>query len=339
MQFLGLIWILARAFFAQRTNLAIENLALRQQLAVLSRNTKRPRLRKRDQLFWMAISRLWPKWQSALHIVQPETVIKWHKQGFKMFWRWKSRHKTGRPPICREIRDLIRQISRENPTWGAPRIKAELRLLGYDVAESTVAKYRIKPVKPPSQTWRTFLKNHAEQIVACDFLTVPTVTFRQLYVFVILHHSSRRVLHINVTANPTSAWTARQIRQAFPYESSPRFLLRDNDSIYGSEFQRTVELLDIQEVRTAYRSPWQNAYAERAIGSIRRECLDRLMVLNEKGLRRILDQYVCYYNKYRCHQSLGGNAPQPRELDPPENGRITSTCILGGLHHTYRRAG
>ena len=332
MRWLCLFWTFVRVFFAHRANLAMENLALRQQLSVLSRKTARPRLRNRDRFFWTAISKLWPNWRSALLIVQPETVVKWHRQGFRLFWRWKSRRNSGRPRINCEVRDLIRRLSRENPRWGVPRIKSELALLGYTVAESTVAKYIIRQPKPPSQTWRTFLANHANQIVACDFFTVPTVTFRALYVFVLLRHNDRRILHVNVTRNPTADWTARQIVQAFPYNSAPRFLLRDNDSLYGSEFRRTVEFTGIEEVCTAYRSPWQNTYVERVIGSFRRECLDRLIVLNENGLRKILDRYVRYYNEHRCHQS-------PRKPDPPANGRLVSTPILGGLHHTYRRAG
>ncbi len=327
------------AFLICRTNLAMENLALRQQLAILNRKTARPHLRNRDRFFWVAISKLWPNWRSALLIVQPDTVVKWHRQGFRLFWRWKSRRKGGRPLVDREVRQLIRRLSRENPIWGMPRIQFELALLGHNVAESTVAKYMVRHSKPPSQSWRMFLKNHANQIVACDFFTVPTVTFRTLYVFVLLRHNDRRILHVNLTRNPTADWTARQIVQAFPYDSAPRFLLRDNDGIYGSQFRQTVESMGIEEIRTAFRSPWQNAYVERVIGSIRRECLDRLIVLNENGLRKILDEYVCYYNEHRCHQSLKGNAPLPRRPDPPSNGRLVSTPILGGLHHTYRRAG
>ncbi len=339
MRWYCLLWIFVRAFFARRANLTMENLALRQQLAIFNRKAARPRLRNRDRLIWVAISKLWPHWRSALLIVQPETIVKWHLQGFRLYWKWKSHHKGGRSRIDREVRDLIRRLSTENRNWGVPRVKAELALLGYDVAESTVARYMIRLPRPPSQTWRTFLSNHANQIVACDFFTVPTVTFRVLYVFVLLRHSDRKILHINVTAKPTSAWTAQQIRQAFPYDSAPNYLLRDNDSIYGHTFQRQVAAMGIKEVRTAYRSPWQNAYVERVIGSIRRECLDRLIVLNENSLRKILDEYVCYYNKHRCHQSLAGNAPLPRKPDPPKNGSLLATPVLGGLHHTYRRAG
>lgn len=334
-----LLWTLLRALLARRVNLAMENLALRQQLAILNRKTARPRLRNRDRFFWVWLSKLWPHWRSALLIVQPDTVVKWQRQGFRLYWRWKSRRKGGRPRIDQEVRDLIRRLSRENPRWGTPRIQSELALLGYEVAESTVATYMIKQPKPPSQTWRTFLTNHANQIVACDFFIVPTVTFRVLYVFVLLRHKDRRILHVNVTPNPTADWTVLQIVQAFPYDSAPRFLLRDNDGIYGANFRQTVESLGIQEVRTAFRSLWQNPYVERVIGSIRRECLDRLIVLNESGLRKILDEYVRYYNEHRCHQSLASNAPLPRKPDPPANGRLLSTPVLGGLHHTYRRAG
>ena len=212
MRWYCLFWTLTRAFLVSRTNLAIENLALRQQLAILNRKTVRPRLRNRDRFFWVWLSKRWPHWRSALLIVQPESVVKWHRQGFRLYWRRKSRRKGGRPRVDREVRNLIHRLSRENPNWGVPRIKSEISLLGYDVAESTVAKYIIRQPKPPSQTWRTFLANHANQIVACDFFTVPTVTFRVLYVFVVLHHNSRKLVHFNVTVHPTAAWTAQQIR-------------------------------------------------------------------------------------------------------------------------------
>ncbi len=239
--------LFVRGFFAGRAALIAENLALRQQLAILQRSAKRPRLRRRDRVFWVWLSRLWSRWRSSLIIVQPETVMKWHRQGFRLYWRWKSRKgKTGRPNIASEIRSLIRRMSRENPTWGVPRIQSELRLLGYTVAESTVAKYIIRRPKPPSQTWRTFLKNHADQIAcgehcrtaAIDFFTVPTATFRVLYCFVVLWHDQRRVAHFNVTRNPTAEWTARQITEAFPYDQAPRYLLRDRDSIYGQHFRQ-----------------------------------------------------------------------------------------------------
>ena len=239
MGILKAVLVLLRAMLVAKVHLAVENLALRQQLAVYKQSIKRPKLRLRDRVFWVWLSRLWPNWRSALAIVQPETVIKWHRMGFKRYWRWKSRAgKPGRPCIEREIRDLIRRMSRENPTWGAPRIQSELALLGHDVVEATVAKYMVRPQKPPSQTWRTFLDNHVPDIAACDFFTIPTVTFRVLYVFIVLRHDRRQVVHFNVTTNPHAAWTAQQIVDAFPYEEAPRFLIRDRDGIYGDYFKK-----------------------------------------------------------------------------------------------------
>ena len=227
------IHLLVRAFLISRLSLAAENLALRQQVAVYQHTVKRPKLRKRDRIFWVWLSRLWSNWRSALAIVQPETVIKWHRQGFKLYWRRKSRaRKPGRPPIQRELRDLIRRMSLENPLWGAPRILSELLLLGYQTAERTVAKYLVRTRKPPSQTWRTFLANHVPDIAACDFFTVPAVTFRVLCVFIVLRHDRRQVIHFNVTDHPYAEWAAQQIIDAFPYEEAPRFLLRDRDGIY-----------------------------------------------------------------------------------------------------------
>jgi transposase InsO family protein len=335
-----LIRILLQALLANRAALAMENLALRQQLAVLERSVKRPTLRQRDRLFWFWLSRLWNGWRSALLIVKPKTVIKWHRQGFRLDWRWKSRcRKPGRPKIKREIRDLIRRMSRENPIWGVLGIQAELRLLGHDVAESTIAQYIDRTSKPPSPTWRTFLKNHAAQIAAIDFFTVPAVTFTIPYCFVILRHSDRKILHVNVTAHPIAEWTAHQVVQAFPYDSAPRFLLRDNDSIYSDEFHSRVTHMGIEQVATAYRAPWQNGYVERVIGSIRRECLDPMIIFSENHLRCILDEYVEYCNHARTHRSLDDNSPVPREVEPPENGRVVPTSYLGGLHHRYRRTG
>jgi putative transposase len=231
------LYHILRGLLVPRLVLVTENLALRQQLLVLHRSSNRPRLRNRDRMFWIALSQLWRDWRSILVIVKPETVIKWHRQGFKCYWRWKSRSdRVGRPKIDKEIRDLIRRMSRQNPLWGVPRIQAELHLLGYEIAESTVAKYRGRSRQPPSQTWKSFLRNHAGQIVAIDFFTVPTVTFNVLYGFVVLLHDRRQVVHFNVTAHPTALWTAQQIIEAFPEETAPRFLLRDRDQIYGDIF-------------------------------------------------------------------------------------------------------
>ncbi len=235
------------AFFRDRLDLAVENIALRQQLAVLKRSARRPRLRPWDRVFWVWLSRVWKSWRSCLLLVQPETVIGWHRKGFRLYWQRKSRRRhMGRPRVARELRDLIRRISMENSTWGAPRIQSELALLGYDVAESTVAKYMARRRKPPSQTWRTFLNNHVECLSAIDFFTVPTATFRVLSCFVVLCHDRRRVVHFNVTAHPTERWTAQQIVEAFPYDSAPRHLIRDRDSIYSDMFGRRVQGMGIE---------------------------------------------------------------------------------------------
>lgn len=327
-----------RSLFFSRISLATEILVLRQQLLVLNRTVKRPNLLPRDRLFWVCLSRLWKDWRDALIIVKPDTVIKWHREGFRLYWRWKSKAPIGRPPIDKEIRELIRRISRENPLWGAPRIQSELRLLGLNVTEKTVAKYRVKHAKPPSQTWKTFLANHANQIAAVDFFTIPTINFRVLYCFIVLLHGRRKVVHFNVTTNPTAQWAAQQIIEAFPDDTSPRYLLRDRDSIYGAEFRSRVKGMRIDEVVTAPHSPFQNPYAERVIGSIRRECLDHLIVLNEDHLRRILRSYFNYYHDSRPHQSLERNSPTPREIEPPSQGKIIAIPQVGGLHHRYRRA-
>jgi putative transposase len=280
-----------RSLFVSRLSLAAEILVLLQQLLVLNRSLKRPKLRRRDRLFWVCLSRLWKDWRDALIIVKPDTVIKWHREGFRLYWRWKSKTPIGRPPIDKEIRELIRRISRENPLWGVPRIQSELRLLGFNVTEKTVAKYRVKRAKPPSQTWKTFLANHVNQIAAIDFFTIPTINFRVLYCFIVLLHGRRKIVHFNVTEHPTAEWTAQQIIEAFPDDTAPRYLLRDRDSIYGAEFRSRVKGMQIEEVVTAPHSSFQNPYAERVIGSIRRECLDHLIVLNEDHLRRILQAY------------------------------------------------
>jgi len=334
---LRIILLLFRSLFRDRSQLALENLALRQQLAILRHKAPRPRLRRADRAFWVSLARVWNQWRSALILVKPETVLRWHRLGFRYFWRWKSR---GRPCVSSEVILLIRRMSRENPLWGAPRIRSELLLLGYDVAEATVAKHMTRRGRrPPSQTWRTFLRNHLRTTAACDFFVVPTATFRLLFCFVILSHDRRRIVHFNVTAHPTAAWTAQQIVEAFPGEKTePRYLLRDRDSIYSDWFRHRVSRLGIKEIVTAPQSPWQNPYAERVIGSIRRECLDHLIVLGENQLRQILRGYVRYYNESRPHLSLERNAPAPRSIEPPALGAVVAVPQVGGLHHLYTRA-
>jgi len=278
------------SMFRSRAGLELENLALRHQIGVLKRSARRrPKLTATDRLFWVFLSRVWGDWRSALDIVKPATAIAWHRKGFRLLWTWKIRHgQAGRPAVSGEVRDLIRKMSRENPLWGAPHIHGELLKLGIEISETSVAKYMLRHRKPPSQTWRTFLNNHARNLVSIDFFTVPTIRFQVLYVFLGLAHARRHVVHFNVTAHPTAEWTAQQLREAFPFDQIPRYLLRDRDKIFGATFRAQVKDLQIAEVLSAPRSPWQRAYVERVIGSIRRECLDHVIVFGEASLRRTL---------------------------------------------------
>ena len=328
-----------RDSFRTRAGLQAEVLALRHQLLVLQRRNQKRRLQLSafDRLLWVWLSRIWPDWKSALRIVKPETVIAWHRRGFRLYWCWKSRPRHGRPPVTTEVRELIRRISAANPGWGAPRIHGELGKLGINVSETTVAKYMVRHRHPQSQTWRTFLSNHVKELVSADFFVVPTATFRLLFVFVILSHDRRRPVHFAVTSHPTAEWTAQQLLQAFPWDTAPRYLLRDRDGNYGKVFRETALGLGIKEVLCAPRSPWQNAYAERLIGSIRRECLDHVIVLHETGLRRVLRSYFEYYAHSRTHLSLEKDTPIPRAVQPPEFGKVVELREVGGLHHRYER--
>ncbi len=333
------LWTFLRALSLGSAAIALENVALRHQLAVLQRSVRRPRLSRWDRILWVWLPRLWTRWRSSLVIVQPATVLAWHRQGFRLYWRWRSTaNRVGRPRLGAEIRQLIHRMARENPTWGRRRIQAELALLGYEVAELTVTKSMHRASPRPSPTWRVFLAALARAIVAVDFFLVPTLAFRLLSVFVVLRHDRRELLHVNVTDHPTAVWTARQIIEAFPDDSAPRFLLRDRDAIYGKEFARRVKSMGIREVLTAPRAPWQNPFVERVIGSIRRECLDHFLILSEAHLRRLLHAYAAYYNTTRPHQSLDGNSPHPRAVEPPPCGRIIAIPEVGGLHHRYQRA-
>jgi putative transposase len=325
--------------FQSRLSLQVEILALRHQLAVYQRTCARPRLRPADRILWAWLSRAWSAWREALVIVKPETVIAWRRRSFRHYWARLSRPgRPGRPSIPREIRDLIRRMSSANPLWGAPRIVGELAKIGIGLPKSTVAKYMVRRRKPPSATWRAFLKNHVKDIIAVDFFIVPTVKNQILFVFLVLAHHRRRVLHFNVTANPTAEWTAQQIVEACPWDEVPRFLLRDRDHIYAEHFCRRVRNMGIEEVVIAARSPWQNPFVERLVGSIRRECLDHVIVLNERHLKRILTCYFDYCHRWRCHQSLEMDCPYPREVHPVGQGRVVETSHLGGLHHHYERA-
>lgn len=318
--------------------LAFENLALRQQLVVLKRHCPRVRLRKADRFFWIWLSRVWRNWRDALAIVRPETVVAWHRKGFRLFWTWISRRKRrGRPEVSSEIRALIRKMTEANPLWGAPRIHGELLKLGIDISERTVSRLMPKRRKPPSQTWKAFLENHVKELVSIDFFTVPTARFRVLFVLVVLAHHRRRVVHFNVTENPTAAWTAQQIVEAFPEDAVPRYLLRDRDKIYGQSFRDRLRGMGINEVMIAPQSPWQNAFAERLVGSIRRECLDHVIILGERHLRNILKSYFDYYEHTRTHMSLSKDAPWPHAVEPPELGHVVQVPQVGGLHHRYQR--
>ena len=262
-------------------------------------------------MLWSLLSRFWPGWRRALVLVQPETVIRWHHRGFRLYWRWKSRsRRPGRPSIEVEIRDLILEMHRANPAWGAPRIHGELIKVGFRLAQSTVSKYLPRHRKPPSQSWRTFLRNHLREAIAIDFAVVSTVRFRLLYVFVVLGLERRRLLHVHVTAHPTAVWTAQQMIEALPEETRLRYVIRHRDAIYGTEFQRRVADMGLVEVPIAPRSPWQNCYAERFVGSLRRECLDHVIALNERQVYRIVSSYARYYNRARTHLALAKDAPR-----------------------------
>jgi len=317
---------------------ALENLALRQQLAVYKQMVTRPKLLSSDRLFWVALSRVWAGWRQALVIVSPNTVLRWQRRRFREYWaRVSARPAAGRPRVSRQIRALVVRMAQANPLWGAPRIHGELQKLGIDVAERTVSRLLPKRRSPPSQTWRTFLTNHVRNLVSVDFFTVPTARLRVLFVFVVLAHDRRRVLHFNVTEHPTAAWTAQQIVDAFPDDSAPSYLLRDRDSVYGHVFRQRVKRLGVGEVLTAPQSPWQNPFAERLIGSIRRECLNHVLILGERHLRRTLARYFAYYHRARTHLSLAKDAPHGRPIERPELGRVIPIREVGGLHHRYVR--
>ena len=326
------------SLFRSRASLCLEHLALRHQLAVYKQTVHRPRLRWTDRVFWGWLSRLWRGWLDTLIFVQPRTVIAWQRQRFRDHWRQLSQPGTpGRPTIAKEVRELIHRMWQTNPTWGAPRIVGELHKLGIDVTKSTVEKYRRRPPKPPSPTWKSFLTNHVQDLVALDFFVVPTVRHKVLFVLVILAHHRRRVVHFNVTKHPTAEWTAQQVIEAFPWNEAPRYLLRDRDSIYGASFRQRVCNMGIKEVVIAPRSPWQNPYVERLIGSIRRECLAHVIVLHARHLRRLLTEYFRYYHHWRTHRALDMDCPVARPVQRPAVGSIREVPEVGGLHHHYER--
>ena len=279
------------------------------------------------------MTKLWPSLLGAIRVVKPDTVLRWHRAGFKVYWRWKSQNRAGRPKIDRGLRDLIRRMSRENPLWGAPRIHGELLMLGFEVAQSTVSKYMARPPKPPSQTWKTFLRNHTDAIAAIDMCVVPTLTFERLYVLLVLGHGRRQLLWFEVTRHPTAEWLARQITEAFPWASAPTYLLRDNDRAYGHVFKSRVRAMGIRDRPISPGSPWQNGYVERWIGTLRHECLDHLLIFGEAHLRKVLTLYASYYNQARTHMALQKDAPLQRAVQ--RSGSIAAIPVLAGLHHQY----
>jgi transposase InsO family protein len=325
-------------WFRSRLSLQLELIALRHQVTVYKQSVSRPTLRPADRLLWVWLSRLWPAWQQALEFVQPRTVIAWQNKRFRDYWRRLSQTgKPGRPSLSTEVIDLIRDMWHSNPTWGSPRIVGELHKIGIDVAKSTVETYRPRDRKPSSPMWKAFLNNHVKDLVSCDFFTVPTATGKVLFVFIMLAHDRRRIVHLNITEHPTAQWTAQQIVDAFPWDTAPRYLLRDRDSIYGAAFQNRVGNLGIEEVKIAPQSPWQNPYCERVIGSIRRECLNDVIVVNERHLRRVLRSYVDYYHHWRLHRSLEMDTPIPRAMQPAAVGLVRKVPEVGGFHHHYER--
>jgi len=321
----------------------LENLAYSQQVAVFKHETPLPRLTNRDRAFWALLSGFHESWRDILHIVKPATVIAWRRSLFRNFWRAVSRagrrKKPGRKPAPRDLREIIRRMARENPTWGAPRIHGELVMQGHRVSERTVARY-MPPREPDPdrrQRWMTFLRNHMHEIAAMDFFTVPTASFRVLYCLFIIDHGRRKIMHFNITENPSAEWVKNQIRHTFDGEGPHRFMIHDGDKIFNRDVRDFLRMCGLRSVRTAFRSPWQNGTAERWVGSVRRDLLDHVVVLNERHLHRLLKEYVEYYNNWRTHLALGKDAPCSRTVRrrPSINARLVSIPVLGGLHHRY----
>jgi transposase InsO family protein len=325
------------AFFRTRKKQAIVELALRQQLATYARARTRPRLTSLDRAFWVALHRLWPRWKEVLVIVKPETVIRWHRKGFRLYWRALSRRGPGRPCVPQEVRELIRRLAFENG-WRARKIQGELSKLGFTISLATVSRYLPKRLPDPGsrQRWTTFLRNHQDAIAAMDFCVVPTVSFQLFYVWFVIDHGRRRLIHFNVTTHPSARWVIQQLREAFPSDRTPRYLLLDRDSIFSAEVVAAIRGFGIDPVRTAYRSPWQNPIAERWVGTCRRELLDHVIVFGERHLRRLLADYVAYYNAERVHTRLE-DSPDGRPIEPRPSpaASVVGLPRVGGLHHRY----
>lgn len=338
LEYLLLLVALLGAALRRHSDLVTENLLLRQQLTVMTRPTrKRPRLCRRDRLFWVLVRSLRCDWRRHLRLVQPETVIGWHRRGWQLFWRWRSRARLGRPRLSAEVRELIVTIARENPRWGSERIRGELLKLGIMVSKRSIQRYRRRgTAHRPSQTWRTFLANHARAIWAADLCTVQTLTFETLYVLVLIAPGRRELVHVAVTAHPAAAWAWRQLVEATAWGRRPRALLRDRDSVFGGDFGSRLAGLGVEQLLTPVCAPRANAVAERLVGTLRRECLDHLIVLNERHLRAVLAEFGAFYNGARPHRTLALDTPLPTVRSPA--GPIRARPVLGGLHHVYERA-
>jgi len=332
------------AFFKSKARLTAENLCLRQQLIVLKRRQTRPKIRDTDRRFWVLACRCFPGWGDNLIVVKPDTVIRWHRRGWKAYWRWRSSRsaRSGRKRIDPDLRELIRRMARENPLWGQRRIQAELARLGYRVCARTVARYMRRPYSgTPSPGWRQFLTQHSNEIWACDLFTVQTIWFRTLYVFFVIHHGTRELIHSRVTAHPNSQWLAQQMVEACGMSREPpKFLIHDRDGCFGTVFNRRVESLGIKQIRTPVKAPRANAIAERWVRTIRNECLDHRLVFGHQHLQRTVDEFTAYYNRWRPHRSLGQKAPYPDYSAALEYSArmIKAKPILGGLHHVYQWA-
>ena len=328
-----------RAAMRSRSDLVLENLALRQQLVTLA-GRRHPDIRPADRAFWILLRRFWGGWAGSLAIVEPDTVVRWHRAGFRIYWNWLSRRgeRSGSPPLPREVRALIRRMATENP-WGAPRIHGELLRLGFDVSERSVSRYlRSLPRTPRANpTWTTFLRNHRNGIAAMDFFTVPTAMFRVLHVFLVIRHGRRDVVRCAVTTSPTAAWVAQQVRETFPFESAPRFMIYDRDAIFSPALTAMIRSMLMEPTRTSYRSAWQNGVAERFVGTVRQELLDHVIVLNERHLRRLIESFVTYYNVDRTHIGVRKDSPcgRPVEQRPSATSKVVSLPRVGGLHHRY----
>jgi len=329
-----------RVFFRSRSDTALEILAFRQQVAVLKRKRRRPRVSSLDRLFWATLLQLWPRWAEVLVIVKSKTVVGWHRAGFRLYWRWRSRPRGGRPKITAEIRRLIRWMAEENAGWGAPKIHGELQKLGLELSERTVARYlrHIRRRGDPGKTWLTFLHNHREVITAFDFFTVPTLTFQLLYCFFVIEHRRRKILHFNITSHPSAEWVVQQLREAFPDAGPYRYVILDRDTKFDFDVIAFLKATGLKAKRTSVRAPWQNGLAERWVGSCRREMLDHVIPLHEQHLRRLVRDYVNYYHQDRIHDSLDKDSPhrRPMEQRPSAIATVTSSPRLGGLHHRYR---